>query len=92
MARKALSKAFGSTPAATAIAFAVICVMPHIAPPFCRKLVPLRPSPAIDCHQGLEPDADGEDEGDWEPWLATLEGHERQLPWCRGGDDDREAG
>ncbi len=24
-----------------------------------------------------EPDADGEDNGDWEPWLAAPEGHER---------------
>ena len=35
---------------------------------------------------------DLEDGGDWEPWLAAPEGHERQLPWCRGADDDREAG
>ncbi len=42
--------------------------------------------------EDLEPDADGEDGGDWEPWLAAPEGHERQLPWCRGGDDDRESG
>ena len=34
--------------------------------------------------EDLEPDADRE------PWLAALEGHDRQLPWCRGGDDDRE--
>ena len=32
----------------------------------------------------LEPDAD------WEPWLASPEGHPCQLPWCRGCDDDRE--
>ena len=38
------------------------------------------------------PHEDLEDVGDWEPWLAAPEGHERQLPWCRGGDDDREAG
>ena len=38
------------------------------------------------------PHEDLEDGGDWEPWLAAPEGHERQLPWCRGGDDDREAG
>ena len=37
-------------------------------------------------HEDREPDAD------WEPWLATPEGHERQLPWCRGCDDDREGG
>ena len=36
------------------------------------------------------PAEDLEDGGDWEPWLATPEGYERQLPWCRGGDDDRE--
>ena len=35
--------------------------------------------------EDLEPDAD------WEPWLAVPEGHERQLPWCWGCDDDREA-
>ena len=39
--------------------------------------------------EDLEPDADGEDGGDWEPWLAAPEGHVRQLLWCRGGDDDR---
>ena len=38
------------------------------------------------------PAEDLEDGGDWEPWLAAPEGHEQQLPWCRGGDDDREAG
>jgi hypothetical protein len=34
--------------------------------------------------EDLEPDAD------WEPWLATPEGHPCQLHWCRGCDDDRE--
>ena len=34
--------------------------------------------------EDLEPDPD------WEPWLAAPEGHPRQLPWCRGCDDDRE--
>ena len=42
--------------------------------------------------EDLEPDADSEDGGDWEPRLAAPEGHERQLPWCLGADDDREAG
>ena len=28
------------------------------------------------------PAEDLEDGGDWEPWLAAPEGHERQLPWC----------
>ena len=42
--------------------------------------------------EDLEPDADGEDGGDWEPWLAAPEGHVRQLLWCRGGDDDWEIG
>ena len=42
--------------------------------------------------EDLEPDADGEDGGDWEPWLACPEHCERQLPWCRGCDDDRENG
>ena len=36
------------------------------------------------------PAEDREPDADWEPWLATPEGHERQLPWCRGCDDDRE--
>ena len=40
--------------------------------------------------EDLEPDADGEDGGDWEPWLGCPEHCERQLPWCRGIDDDRE--
>ena len=38
------------------------------------------------------PAEDREPDADWEPWLAAPEGHERQLPWCRGCDDDREAG
>ena len=38
------------------------------------------------------PAEDREPDADWEPWLATPEGHERQLPWCRGYDDDRESG
>ena len=42
--------------------------------------------------EDLEPDADGEDGGDWEPWLAAPEHCVRQLPWCRGCDHDREAG
>ena len=36
--------------------------------------------------EDLEPDED------WEPWLAAPEHCERQLPWCRGGSDDRESG
>ena len=40
--------------------------------------------------EDLEPDADGEDNGDWEPWLAAPESHPGQLLWCCGGDDDRE--
>ena len=42
--------------------------------------------------EDLEPDADGEDGGDWEPWLACPEHCERQLPWCRDCDNDRETG
>ena len=42
--------------------------------------------------EDLEPDTDGEDGGDWEPWLAAPEHCDRQLPWCRGCDDDRETG
>ena len=38
------------------------------------------------------PHVDLEEVGDWEPWLAAPEGHERQLPWCLGTDDDRETG
>ncbi len=38
------------------------------------------------------PAEDLEDNGEWEPWLAAPEGHERQLPWCWGCDDDREHG
>ena len=38
------------------------------------------------------PGEDLEDEGLWEPWLAAPEGHPCQIPWCRGVDDDREAG
>ncbi len=38
------------------------------------------------------PAEDREPDACWEPWLATPEGHERQLPWCRGCDDDRESG
>ena len=38
------------------------------------------------------PAEDREPDADWEPWLATPERHERQLPWCRGCDDDREVG
>ena len=36
------------------------------------------------------PAEDREPDACWEPWLATPEGHERQLPWCRRGNDDRE--
>jgi hypothetical protein len=35
------------------------------------------------------PAEDLEDGGEWEPWFAAPEGHERQLPWCLGADDDR---
>ncbi len=38
------------------------------------------------------PAEDREPDADWEPWLATPEGHERQLPWCRGWDHDGEIG
>ena len=40
--------------------------------------------------EDLEPDADSEDNGDWEPWLAAPEGHPGQVLWCCGTDDDRE--
>jgi hypothetical protein len=36
-------------------------------------------------------DPDREDGGDAEPSLGAPEGHESQVIWLRGGDDDREA-
>ena len=36
------------------------------------------------------PTEDLEPDEDWEPWLAAPEHCERQLPWCRGTDDERE--
>ena len=92
LARKALPKAFALTPASTAIIFAVIRFMPHIAPFLCPKLVPLCPSAAIGRYGIWEDEGDAKDSGDWEPWLATPERHERQLLWCRGCDDDQEIG
>ena len=46
---------------------------------------------AIDLLDRLDaPAEDLEDEGDWEPWLASPENCGHQLCWARGTDDDRE--
>ncbi len=92
MARKALPKAIALTPASTAIIFAVIRFMPHIAPFLCPKLVPLCPSAAFGRHGIWEDEGDAKDSGDWEPWLATPERHERQLLWCRAAMMTRRLG
>ena len=79
MARKALLKAFALTPASTAIVFAVVCVMLHIAPFLCPKLVPLCPSAAVGRHEDREDEGGTENNEDWEPWLATPEGRPSSL-------------